>query len=34
MQLKGYADEDPDPRQQQALPLEVVKRVRAMRTTA
>jgi hypothetical protein len=34
LQLKGYADEDPDPRPQQALPLEVVKRVRAMRTTA
>jgi hypothetical protein len=34
LQLKGYADEDPDPRSQQALPLEVVKRVRAMRTTA
>ena len=34
LQLKGYADEDPNPRSQQALPLEVVKRVRAMRTTA
>ncbi len=34
LQLKGYADEDPVPRPQQALPLEVVKRVRAMRTTA
>jgi hypothetical protein len=34
LQLKGYADEDLDPRPQQALPLEVVRRVRAMRTTA
>jgi hypothetical protein len=34
LQLKGYADEDLDPRLQQALPLEVVRRVRAMRTTA
>ncbi len=34
LQLKGYADEDLDPRPQQALPLEVVRRVLAMRTTA
>jgi hypothetical protein len=34
LQLKGYADEDPDSRPQQALPLEVVRRVRAMRTSA
>jgi hypothetical protein len=33
LQLKGYADEDLDPRPQQTLPLEVVRRVRAMRTT-
>ena len=34
LQLKGYANEDPDPRPQQALPLEVVRRVLAMRSTA
>ncbi len=34
LQLKENADKDLDPRPQQALPLEVVRRVRAMRTTA